>query len=94
MPYEFPEDYEQLQDDFFAYKHMKDAGPGNTQTSFTLPKTLYNRVKMISKLEEVSLGQALTMVTVLGCTAYEQSLKEAKERAEMQEYVDKLSTND
>lgn len=94
MPYEFPDDYEQLQEDFFAYKHVKDAGPGNTQTSFTTTQMLYNRVKMIAKLEDSSISQAISMVVVLGCSAYEESLREAKERYEMSELADQLSNKD
>jgi len=84
MPYEFPEDYESLEKDFFEDKHIKLSPPGSKQTSTTISKLQYNRVKMLALLHDENISKTLALVINLGCSQLEQSLKEARKSADIE----------
>lgn len=93
MAYKFPEDYEQLKEDFLNDRHLVEAGPGSEQVSTTVSKQLAVRIRMLAMLDDTSISKQAGFLLNLGATTYEQALKKAAKRAEIQEIVNGLPDN-
>lgn len=90
MPYKFPEDYDQLTEDFLADKHIKNAEPGSRQVSATISKMQYSRVKMLALIHEENISKTLAFIINIGCSQLEESLKEARANADRYELAKEL----
>lgn len=85
--YSFPEDYDELSEDFLTDRHMFEAGPGKKVVSATVEMILWNRIKMLSLIYDESISGTIAFILNLGCSQMEVLLKEARQRSEMEKEI-------